>query len=117
MFHGGEFRNSLYTIPISLNRNRLRSLARRPAGRRSKMRHPGPWGAGSRRKDIERALHDAADGQPAALLLVVLEGLPYREVAEVQGVPIVTVMSSCLARARGSSPFLHAERPTLRRAK
>jgi RNA polymerase sigma-70 factor, ECF subfamily len=41
-----------------------------------------------------------AEDQRNALLLVVLEGLTYREVAEVQGVPIDTVTSR-LALARG----------------
>jgi RNA polymerase sigma-70 factor (ECF subfamily) len=71
--------------------------------------------AGSR--DIERALASLVEDQRAALLLVVLEGLTYREVAEVQGVPVGTVMSR-LARARAQiRAFLDGERPTLRRVK
>ncbi|MDH8442199.1 sigma factor-like helix-turn-helix DNA-binding protein, partial [Klebsiella pneumoniae] len=50
-------------------------------------------------RDISRALATLAEDQRAVLLLVVLEGLSYRDVADIQGVPIGTVMSR-LARAR-----------------
>ena len=100
LFHGGEMRSWLYTILTNLNRNRLRSLARRPPVQTLEENDAadmaGPQ-AGAR--DIERALASLVEEQRAALLLVVLEGLSYREVAEVQGVPIGTVMSR-LARGR-----------------
>ena len=68
-------------------------------------------------RDIERALASLVEDQRAALLLVVLEGLTYREVADVQGVPIGTVMSR-LARARMQiKAYLDGERPALRRVK
>ena len=74
----------------------------------------GPEAGG---RDIERALALLVDDQRTALLLVVLEGLSYREVAEVQGVPIGTVMSR-LARARTQiKSYLDGERPALRRIK
>src|ERR1043165_7075899 len=118
LFHGGDVRSWLYTILTNLNRNRLRSLARRP------MLTPiedtdapdfaGPEAGG---RDIERALAALVDDQRVALLLVVLEGLSYREVAEAQGVPIGTVMSR-LARARAQiRAYLEGERPPLRRVK
>ena len=74
----------------------------------------GPEAGG---RDIERALATLVEDQRNALLLVVLEGLSYREVAEVQGVPIGTVMSR-LARARVQiKNYLDGGRPALHRVK
>ena len=118
LFHGGEVRCWLYTILTNLNRNRLRSLARRPTllplEDNDTTDLTGPEVGG---RDIERALGTLVEDQRSALLLVVLEGLTYREVAEVQGVPIGTVMSR-LARARVQiKNYLDGERPALRRVK
>jgi RNA polymerase sigma-70 factor (ECF subfamily) len=68
-------------------------------------------------RDIDRALASLVEEQRSALLLVALEGLSYRQVADIQGVPIGTVMSR-LARARAQiRAFLDGERPKLRRVK
>jgi len=118
LFQGEDTRSWLYTILTNLNRNRLRALARRPVHApltdSDAVDMAGPE-AGSR--DIERALASLVPEQRAVLVLVVVEGLSYREVAEVQGVPIGTVMSR-LARARAQiKAFLEGERPMLRRIK
>ena len=134
LFHGGDVRSWLYTILTNLNRNRLRSLSRRPTltpiDDNDTAGASGPEAGG---RDIGRALALLVDEQRTALLLVVLslmqyrevtalllvvlEGLTYREVAEVQGVPIGTVMSR-LARARVQiKTYLDGERPALRRIK
>lgn len=118
LFHGGDIRSWLYTILTNLNRNRLRSLARRPALTPIEDADaPDAAGTEGGGRDIERALAALVDDQRVALLLVVLEGLSYREVADVQGVPIGTVMSR-LARARAQiKAYLDGERPALRRIK
>ncbi len=117
LFHGGDVRAWLYTILTNLNRNRLRTLSRRPALTSIKDSDVITNGPESGNRDIGRALDDLAEDQRATLLLVVLEGLTYREVAEVQGVPIGTVMSR-LARARMQiKAYLDGERPSLRRVK
>lgn len=118
LFHGGEVRSWLFTILTNLNRNRLRSLSRRPnlspIGENDAPDMAGPEAGG---RDIQRALATLVEDQRHALLLVVLEGLSYREVAEVQGVPIGTVMSR-LARARTQiKAYLDGERIALRRVK
>jgi RNA polymerase sigma-70 factor (ECF subfamily) len=117
LFHDGDVRAWLYTILTNLNRNRLRSLSRRPTLTPIKDSDAAMIGPDTGSRDIARALDDLAEDQRAALLLVVLEGLTYREVAEVQGVPIGTVMSR-LARARMQiKAYLDGERPALRRVK
>jgi RNA polymerase sigma-70 factor, ECF subfamily len=118
LFHGGDMRSWLYTILTNLNRNRLRTLARRPPTTTLQEKDAAdltnPQGGA---RDIDRALTSLGEEQRAALLLVVLEGLSYREVAEVQGVPIGTVMSR-LARAREQmKKYLDGARPPLRRVK
>ena len=117
LFHGGNTRAWLYTILTNLNRNRLRSLSRRPVLMPIKDGDATTGGPDSGGRDIGRALDELAEEQRSALLLVVLEGLTYREVAEIQGVPIGTVMSR-LARARNQiKTYLDGERPALRRVK
>jgi RNA polymerase sigma-70 factor, ECF subfamily len=117
LFHGGDMRAWLFTILTNLNRNRLRTLSRRPVLSPIKDNDAAASGPDSTGRDISRALDQLADDQRSALLLVVLEGLTYREVAEVQGVPIGTVMSR-LARARMQiRAYLDGERPPLRRVK
>jgi len=118
LFHGGDVRSWLYTILTNLNRNRLRSLARRPViSAMEDNDAPDMAGPEAGGRDVERALASLGDDQRTALLLVVLEGLTYREVAEIQGVPVGTVMSR-LARARAQiKAHLDGERPALRRIK
>ena len=81
LFHDGDVRAWLYTILTNLNRNRLRSLSRRPTLTPIKDSDAAITGPDTGSRDIARALDDLAEDQRAALLLVVLEGLTYREVA------------------------------------
>jgi RNA polymerase sigma-70 factor (ECF subfamily) len=117
LFLGGDLRSWLYTILTNLNRNRRRSLARRPQF--TELLDTGTEASGTEAegRDIARALAGLVEDQRSVLLLVMLEGLSYREVAEIQGVPIGTVMSR-LARARAHvKQSLDGERPTLRAVK
>jgi RNA polymerase sigma-70 factor (ECF subfamily) len=117
LFQGGDIRSWLFTILTNLNRNRLRSLARRPISTPIDDEDAPDAGPEAGGRDIERALSLLVEEQRSTLLLVVLEGLSYREVAEVQGIPIGTVMSR-LSRARAQiKSSLDGERPALRRVK
>ena len=117
LFLGGDLRAWLYTILTNLNRNRRRSLARQPAMMELHDTTADASGTEAEGRDISRALATLAEDQRAVLLLVVLEGLSYRDVADIQGVPISTVMSR-LARARAHvRAVIEGERPALRRVK
>src|ERR1043166_2320142 len=117
LFLGGDIRSWLYTILTNLNRNRRRSLARRPQFTQLSENNPDASGTEAEGRDIARALATLVEDQRSVLLLVMLEGLSYREVADIQGVPIGTVMSR-LARARAHvKACLDGERQALRRAK
>ena len=115
LFHGGELRTWLFTILLNLDRNRRRGLSRRPT--LAVIEDVDPEGAPSSdgtARDIERGLALLPPEQREVLLLVALEGMSYREAADVQGVPIGTVMSR-LSRARSAlRAHIDDERPQLR---
>src|SRR5258705_85249 len=117
LFLGGDVRSWLYTILTNLNKNRRRSLARRPQFMPLLDNNPDASGTEAEGRHMARALATLVGEQHAVLLLVMLEGLSYREVADIQGVPIGTVMSR-LARARAHvKASLEGERTALRRVK
>jgi RNA polymerase sigma-70 factor (ECF subfamily) len=117
LFVGGDLRSWLYTILTNLNRNRRRSLARRPIFTELYDNNPDASGTEAEGRDIARALASLVEDQRSVLLLVMLEGLSYREVADSQAVPIGTVMSR-LARARAHvKAYLEGARPALRSVK
>jgi RNA polymerase sigma-70 factor, ECF subfamily len=115
LFHGGDLRTWTFTILLNLDRNRRRSLSRRPVLAAIEdvdpAAEPGSDGTG---RDIERGLALLPSEQREVLLLVALEGMSYREAADVQGVPIGTVMSR-LSRARNTlRTHIEGDMPKLR---
>jgi RNA polymerase sigma-70 factor (ECF subfamily) len=69
-------------------------------------------------RDLSRAMQELPSEQVEVLVLVALEGMAYREVAEVLDIPLGTVMSR-LSRARQSlRKYIDGEEsPALRRVK
>jgi RNA polymerase sigma-70 factor (ECF subfamily) len=115
LFQGGDLRTWLFTILLNLDRNRRRGLARRPTFAVVEDVDPAdaPSSDGTGR-DIVRGLALLPAEQREVLLLVALEGMSYREAADVQGVPIGTIMSR-LSRARAAlRAHVEGEAPQLR---
>lgn len=103
-WRGDNLRGWALTIMTNLYRNMLRSSAYRttvdldgveelPA----EQRYNDPL----EHKNLHAALNDLAPENRAVLMLVVVEGYSYREVAEMLDIPVGTVMSR-LSRARQS---------------
>ena len=75
LFLGGDVRSWLYTILTNLNKNRRRSLARRPQFMPLLDNNPDASGTEAEGRDIARALSTLVEEQRSVLLLVMLEGL------------------------------------------
>lgn len=73
------------------------------------LRH-APAADRERMRDLVRGMEQLSEEHRQVLLLVALEGLSYREIADVLEVPLGTVMSR-LSRARESLRVLMQERP------
>src|SRR6267378_2315889 len=75
LFLGGDVRSWLYTILTNLNKNRRRSLARRPQFMPLLENNPDASGTEAEGRDIARALSTLVEEQRAVLLLLPLEAL------------------------------------------
>jgi len=96
---GSDLRAWLFTLMHNLYVNQLRRNGREVL--LEDVPEPPTTGdhGGSRMGEIEQALGQLQPDQREILLMVTLEGLSYREIATVLGIPEGTVMSR-LARAR-----------------
>lgn len=120
---GSDLRAWLFTIMHNLYVNQCRRAASGPrfvdlVDDAPSAFAPGGAESGIALGELERALDTLAPQQREVLLLVALEGLRYKEVATILGVPEGTVMSR-LARARQQlrKTLNHDQSPCLRRVK
>ena len=101
---GSDLRAWLFAVMHNLFVNQLRSSAGQAAGRTvdiDEVEHglKAPEASLGAALDLQRCLLRLPPDQRAILLLVSMEDMSYREIAEITGVPIGTVMSR-LSRAR-----------------
>src|SRR2546430_7552697 len=117
LFLGGDVRSWLYTILTNLNKNRRRSLARRPQFMPLLDNNPDASRTEAEGRDIARALAGLVEEQRSVLPLGMREGVGYRGVPDIPSGPMGTVMSR-LAPARAHvKASLEGERTALRRGK
>jgi RNA polymerase sigma-70 factor (ECF subfamily) len=102
-WRGANLRGWLLTIMTNLHRSRYRTLAGRTESAAIEtaetVEAPSAQGDPLERDRLLAAINLLAPEQRSVLMLVVVEGYTYAEVAEMQGIPIGTVMSR-LSRAR-----------------
>jgi len=102
---GSNLRAWLFTIMHNLYVNHIRKLSNAPhivdmEVENTAMHNQESAEQELKIRDIHQAINTLAPDQREVLLLVTLEGLQYREVASILGMPEGTVMSR-LSRARG----------------
>ncbi|GAB4361695.1 MAG: RNA polymerase sigma factor [Oricola sp.] len=102
-WRGDNLQGWMMTILTNLNRNRLRSHSRQPAFVACEEAEETAWSEAEQdplqRDRLIAALDRLDPDQRAVLMLVVIEGYRYGEVAEMLDIPAGTVMSR-LSRAR-----------------
>jgi RNA polymerase sigma-70 factor (ECF subfamily) len=119
----GPLRAWLFTMLLNLHRNGARARRRRGVGLALdeltvEPAVAAPQPARVDLADMARAIERLPDEQREALLLVVLEEMPYAEAAAILGIPLGTLMSR-LGRARAALRGLtgNAPEPRLRTVK
>ena len=118
---GSALLSWLFAIEHSIWLNELRTPQRR---RTASLESEGPWseliaeptGAGNpvlrlHYTQVVKAVESLAEAQRVVMVLVAVEGMSYRETAEILAVPIGTVMSR-LARARLAVGQKFLDRPS-----
>ena len=120
---GSDLRAWLFTIMHNLYANHIRKLSTSPQfvelePDKNAMSDNSSAEQELEIRDIQQAISTLAPDQREVLLLVTLEGLQYREVATILGMPEGTVMSK-LSRARDKlRTIMQLEKPNrLRRVK
>ncbi|HLP70640.1 MAG TPA: RNA polymerase sigma factor [Rhizobium sp.] len=101
-WRGGSLKAWVYTIMTNLHHNRGRNARRFPAvdiGEADHLEAPATAADPLERDRLRAALDGLATEYRSVLMLVVVEGYAYQEVADMLGIPIGTVMSR-LSRAR-----------------
>ena len=119
---GTDLRAWLFTIMHNLYVNGVKRRAARPESGPVPASHHDPRSMGQEHglnlRDVERGLAQLSPELRSVLLLVCVEGMSYREVAQVLGVPEGTVMSRLhRARERMRRWFDGDTGPALRRVK
>lgn len=120
---GGSLRAWLFRMMHNLHVNLRRAESLRRAVPLDELERPPSAGESQTHRvalaEMARAIRELPEDQQRVLLLVVLEGFTYREVADILDVPIGTVMSR-LSRARERLRLLVGEEgagPRIRRVK
>ena len=118
-WRGSNFKSWIYRIMTNLHLNRRRSIRRHPSVAIEEAEGLTLGGTGDpfETRRLSHALEALAPEARAVLMLVVVEGYAYREVADMLQIPIGTVMSR-LSRARqmlreqlGKENVVHLRRP------